>query len=55
MATKATKAKKPASTKPTKQSHVPTPWLKLKKMWEAGESYEAMAKQTDAHFDPKKA
>ncbi len=56
MATKATKAKKPAKApKPTKQPHVPTPWLKLKKMWEAGESYEAMAKGTDAHYDPKKA
>jgi hypothetical protein len=56
MATKATKAKKPAKApKSTKQSHVPTPWLKLKKMWEAGESYEAMAKATDAHYEPKKA
>jgi len=60
MATKATKAKKPAkkaakSTKSTKQSHVPTPWLKLRQMWESGASYEAMAKATDAHFDPTKA
>jgi hypothetical protein len=55
MATKATKAKKPVkATKSTKQSHVPTTWLKLKKLWEAGESYEAMAKATDAHYDPKK-
>jgi hypothetical protein len=55
MATKGTKAKKPAkATKSTKQAHVPTPWPTLKKMWEAGESYEAMAKATDVHYDPKK-
>jgi hypothetical protein len=55
MATKASKAKKPArAPKPTKQSHVPTPWPELKKMWEAGESYESMAKGTDAHYDPEK-
>ncbi len=58
--TKATKAKKsakiPKSTKqPTISAHVPTPWAKLKQMWEAGASYEAMAKATDAHFDPTKA
>jgi hypothetical protein len=56
----ATKAKKPAkraakTTKSTKQAHVPTPWLKLKQLWESGASYEAMAKATDAHFDPNKA
>jgi len=56
---KATKAKKPAkkaakSTKSTKQAHVPTPWLTLKQLWESGQSYEAMAKATDAHYDPKK-
>ena|ERR1035441_9776684 len=55
MAKKAAKTKKTATAKmPTKPSHVPTPWLKLKQMWEAGESYEAMAKATDAHYDPKK-
>ena len=55
MAKKAAKTKKTATVKtPTKPSHVPTPWLKLKQMWEAGESYEAMAKATDAHYDPKK-
>jgi hypothetical protein len=56
MATKATKAKKSAKTKSLKpkSTHVPTPWLKLKQMWESGESYEAMAKATDAHYDPKK-
>jgi hypothetical protein len=47
-------AKSTKSTKSTKQAHVPTPWLKLKQMWESGASYEAMAKATDAHFDPKK-
>jgi hypothetical protein len=53
---KATKAKKPAKTpKSTKQSHVPTPWLKLKQMWESGASYQAMAKATDAHYTPGKA
>lgn len=54
MAIKATKSKKSANTKSTQQSYVPTPWLRLKEMWEAGVSYEAMAKATDAHFDPKK-
>ena len=55
MAKKVAKTKKTATVKtPTKPSHVPTPWLKLKQMWEAGESYEAMAKATDAHYDPKK-
>jgi hypothetical protein len=49
---KATKAKKPA--KAPNQAHVPTPWLKLKQVWESGQSYEAMAKATDAHYDPKK-
>ncbi len=52
-----TKAKKPArSTNPksTKQSHVPTPWAKLREMWESGATYEAMAKGTDAHYDPSK-
>lgn len=57
---KATKAKKPAkkaakAPKSTKQAHVPTPWLKLKQMWESGASYEAMAKATDAHYNPSKA
>ena len=58
MATKATKAKKsakaPKSTKPTTSSHVPTPWAKLKQMWETGATYEDMAKATDAHYDSKK-
>jgi hypothetical protein len=55
MTTKAKKAKKAAKApKPANRSHVPTPWLKLKQLWEAGESYEAMAKATDAHYDPKK-
>ena len=49
MAKKAAKTKKTATTKTSaKPSHVPTPWLKLKQMWESGESYEAMAKATDA-------
>ena len=53
---KSTKAKKPAKApKSTKQSHVPTPWLKLKQLWESGASYEAMAKATDAHYDSNKS
>lgn len=67
MTTKPKKAKK--SIKPTSSngpkserskpkaatsSHVPTPWLKLKQMWEAGESYDAMAKATDAHYSAHK-
>jgi hypothetical protein len=47
-------AKKPAKTKKA-SNHEPIPWLKLKKMWEAGESYQSMAKATDTHYDPKKA
>ena len=55
MATKATKAKKSAKAKKaTKSTHVPTPWAKLRQMWEAGASYEAMAEATDAHYDPQK-
>jgi hypothetical protein len=38
MAKKAAKTKKAATAKKaTKQSHVPTPWLKLKQMWESGQ------------------
>ena len=65
MTAKSTKSKKSAQTKWAKApqsakpkptgSHVPTPWLKLKQMWEAGESYEAMAKATDAHYAPSKS
>ena len=68
MSTKATKATKsgkaPKAGKSTKSlaaksasptsTHVPTPWAKLKQMWEAGATYEAMAKATDAHYDPTK-
>lgn len=55
MATKATKATKAKKTgKSTKSSHVPTPWARLKQMWEAGATYEAMAEATDAHYDPSK-
>ena len=49
---KASKSTKPKTANP---SHVPTPWLKLKQMWEAGESYEAMAKATDAHYNATKS
>ena len=66
MGSKATKSKKsataqkaPKSTKSTAKAttstHVPTPWAKLKQMWEAGADYETMAKATDAHYDPSKA
>ena len=55
MPKKAAKTKKSATVKtPAKHQHVRTPWLKLKQMWESGQSYEAMAKATDAHYDPKK-
>ena len=52
--TKSAKAHKSTKTKPVNPSHVPTPWAKLRQMWEAGESYEAMAKATDAHYDGSK-
>jgi hypothetical protein len=52
--TKSAKAHKSTKPKPTSPSHVSTPWLKLKQMWEAGESYEAMAKATDAHYSANK-
>ncbi len=60
MTAKATKSKKSAKPRPatpaksTKSTHVPTPWGKLKQLWEAGATYEAMAKATDAHYDPQK-
>ena len=52
--TKSAKTTKSTKPKPANHSHVPTPWLKLKQMWEAGESYEAMAKATDAHYTADK-
>jgi len=51
---KSAKAAEATKSKPANLSHVPTPWLKLKQMWEAGESYEAMAKATDVHYSAKK-
>jgi hypothetical protein len=51
---KSAKAAKSTKPKPSNPSHVPTPWLKLKQMWEAGQSYEAMAKATDAHYAANK-
>jgi hypothetical protein len=53
MTAKATKTKK--SARSTKSTHVPTPWAKLRQMWESGATYEAMAKATDAHYDATKA
>jgi hypothetical protein len=52
--TKSAKTHKSPKPRPANPSHFPTPWLKLKQMWEAGESYEAMAKATDAHYDVNK-
>jgi hypothetical protein len=52
--TKSAKAHKSTKPRLPNPSHVPTPWPRLRQMWEAGESYEAMAKVTDVHYDANK-
>jgi hypothetical protein len=48
-------AVKTAKPKPKKDTgRVPIPWGRLKKLWDAGESYERIAKLTDPRYDPKK-
>ncbi len=52
---KSTKSRKSTNAAKTQMfKNKPVQCATLKKMWEAGESYEAMAKATDPHYDPKR-